>query len=179
MAYSQGESQEGGIMIIWLIGLSGAGKTTIGHILYDKIKKENSNTVFLDGDILRDVWGDQLGHDIEGRRKNAERFTRLCQMLDRQGIHVVAAILSIFPEERRKNRDIFSRYFEVFIDTPMEELMRRDSKGLYAKAAAGEIQNVVGFDIPMPRVETWDMIVSAPDVLREPEYIAEEIRNRL
>ena len=166
-------------MIVWLIGMSGAGKTTIGQALYQKMKDEKPNTVFLDGDIVRDVWGDQLGHDIEGRRRNAERFTRLCLMLDRQGINVVAAILSIFPEERRKNRDIFSRYFEVFIDTPMDELIRRDSKGLYAKAAAGEISNVVGFDIPMPRTETWDMIISAPDVLQSPEYLADMIKARL
>lgn len=166
-------------MIIWLIGMSGAGKSTVGQALYRKLKVNKPNTVFLDGDILRDVWGDQLGHDIEGRRKNAERFTRLCLMLDQQGINVVAAILSIFPEERRKNREIFTRYFEVFLDTPIDELIRRDSKGLYAKAAAGEIANVVGYDIPMPSDETWDMIISAPEVLDNPDNIAETIRRRL
>lgn len=166
-------------MILWLIGLSGAGKTTVGKIVYEKLKEKHPETVFLDGDILRDVWGDQLGHDLEGRRKNAARFTRLCEMLDRQGINVVAAILSIFPEERRKNRSLFSNYFEVFIDTPMEELVRRDSKGLYAKARRGEITNVVGIDIEMAREETWDMILSAPDVLSSPQDLAQRILERL
>lgn len=162
-------------MIIWLTGLSGAGKTTIGKLLYDKIKAQHSNTVFLDGDILREVWCDQLGHDIEGRRKNAERISQLCAMLDRQGIHAVTCILSIFPDWREWNRKTFSNYYEVFIDTPMEEVIKRDSKGLYKKALAGEITNVVGVDIPMPDVKTWDMRISAPEVLLPPEKVTEKI----
>ena len=85
-------------MIIWMIGMSGAGKTTVGKLLTERLKKNHSNLVFLDGDILRDVWGDSLAHDVEGRRKNALRISSLCQMLDAQGIHAVACVLSIFPE---------------------------------------------------------------------------------
>lgn len=166
-------------MILWLIGMSGAGKSTVGQIVYEQLKQEKPNTVFLDGDILREVWGDHLGHDLEGRRKNADRFTRLCRMLDQQGINVVAAILSIFPEERKKNRQIFNSYYEVFIDPPLEELIKRDSKGLYAKAQAGEIINVVGFDIPMPLDKTWDMHLQAPEVLMSPEILAKKILESL
>ncbi len=124
---------------------------------------------------MRDVWGDQLGHDVEGRRKNAERISQLCAMLDRQGIHAVTCVLSIFPEWRKWNRETFSDYYEVFIDTPLEEVIKRDSKGLYKKALAGEIPDVVGMDIPMPQDETWDMRISVPDVLLPPEELAETI----
>lgn len=162
-------------MIIWLTGLSGAGKTTIGKLVYDQIKTKYSNTVFLDGDILREVWGDQLGHDIDGRYMNAKRISLLCALLDRQGIHTIACVLSIFPEWRKWNRETFSEYYEVFIDTPIEEVIKRDSKGLYKKALAGELTNVVGIDIPMPPEETWDMKISEPEVLRPPEELAVKI----
>lgn len=120
--------------------------------------------------------GDQLGHDIEGRRKNAERISQLCAMLDRQNIHAVTCVLSIFPQWREWNRETFSDYYEVFIDTPMEEVVRRDSKGLYKKALAGKITNVVGVDIPMPiDKKTWDMHISTPEVLQSPEVLAKKI----
>lgn len=162
-------------MIIWLTGLSGAGKTTVGRILHGRIKARCPHTVFLDGDILRDVWGDSLGHDLAGRRANAGRITRLCRMLDAQGIHVIASILSVFPDDRRENRKIFSNYFEVFLDTPFEEVVRRDSKGLYRAAQAGEVKNVIGVDIPYPMDETWDLRIAPPEIFLSPDVIADKI----
>ena len=85
-------------MVVWLIGLSGAGKTTLGRLLHQRLAARLPNLVFLDGDDLRDVWGDNLGHSIEARRVNAHRISHLCRLLDRQGIHVIAAVLSMFPE---------------------------------------------------------------------------------
>ena len=137
-------------MVIWLIGMSGSGKTTLGRELYDHYKKSNQNMVFLDGDILREGWGDSLGHSIEARRKNAHRISHLSHMLDAQGVHVVAAVLSIFPEWQQWNRENFSQYYEIYLDVPMEILERRDTKGLYGKARNGEIKEVVGVDIPFP-----------------------------
>ena len=166
-------------MIIWMIGMSGAGKTTAGKILDERLKENHSNLVFLDGDMLRDVWGDTLTHDVEGRRKNALRISRLCQMLDAQGIHVVVAVLSIFPEYQKWNRETFSEYFEVFLDVPMDVLRERDSKGLYRQADAGEIKNVVGVDIPFPRPLHSDLTLEAPFVLQSPEAIVDEIMSRL
>ena len=119
-------------MVIWLIGLSGSGKTTLGSPLYQRLKIRHKNLVFLDGDVLREVWGDSPGHDVEGRRINARRISHLCRMLDGQGIHVITAILSIFPEWQAWNRGHFSRYFEIFIDTPLEVVKQRDAKGLYS-----------------------------------------------
>ena len=146
-------------MIIWLIGMSGSGKTTIGKQLYLKIKKKHPNTVFLDGDHIRSIMGNDLGHTIEDRRRNAERISRLCYFLDREGINVVTAILSIFHEWQDWNRSNFSKYFEVYLNVSMETLVKRDPKGLYKKAKKGEIENFVGFDIPFPPPKSPDMLV--------------------
>ncbi len=162
-------------MIIWLIGLSGAGKTIIARRLVERLKEDHKNLVFLDGDVLRDVWGDSLGHDIEGRRVNAHRISHLCRMLDRQDIHVVAAVLSIFPDWQAWNRETFSRYFEVLIDAPMEVLKARDSKGLYAKALAGEITNVVGVDIPFPTPSQPDLVIDNSTAREDPGELSAQI----
>jgi adenylylsulfate kinase len=150
-------------MVIWLIGMSGSGKTTLGRRLYDHYKKSHQNMVFLDGDILREIWGDDLGHSIEARRINAHRISHMSQLLDNQGIHVVAAVLSIFPEWQNWNRENLSRYYEIFLDVPMEVLEKRDTKGLYSKARRGKLKDVVGVDIPFPKpmapnitLDEWD-----------------------
>lgn len=148
-------------MVIWLVGLSGAGKSTIGRATYELIKRDLSNTVFVDGDEVREVFRHE-GNDaytIAGRRVNSERISALCRWLDRQGINVVCSMLSIFDEHRRENRAAFSSYFEVFIDASMEDLMARDYKDLYKEAKAGLRENVVGVDIPFTRPSEPDFVV--------------------
>jgi cytidine diphosphoramidate kinase len=162
-------------MVIWLLGLSGAGKTTVAQCLYKRVKPDCSNLVFLDGDNLRDVWGDTLGHTIEARRMNAHRISHLARMLDRQNIHVIAAVMSIFPDWLAWNRENFSQYFEVFLDAPMELVLSRDSKGLYKAATNGEMENVVGVDIPYSRPVAPDCTIS-PDLLSStPDQLADYI----
>ncbi len=162
-------------MIIWLIGLSGAGKTTIGQCLYDKLKPGNADLVFLDGDNLRDVWGDSLGHTVEARNVNAHRISHLCHMLDKQGIHVIAAVLSMFPEWQDWNRRNFTKYFEVYLDAPLDLLRERDTKGLYAGAEAGTIENVVGIDLPFPPPVAPDLILDGEELRQLPETISNKI----
>lgn len=158
-------------MVIWIIGLSAADKTTVGALLAERLRQDRGNVVFLDGDDLRAVWSDDLGHDVGARRVNADRICRLCQVLDRQGLHVVTSILSLFPESRAWNRAHLGRYFEVFLDVPMDELKRRDTKGLYG----GETPNVVGVDIPWEAPSEPDLRIAPRDVLEPPEAIAERI----
>ena len=154
-------------MVIWLIGLSGAGKTTLATCLHEALKPKRENLVLLDGDILREVWGDSLGHNIEARQRNAHRISHLCRMLDAQNIHVIAAVLSLFPDWQAWNRKNFSSYYEVFLDVPMEILRQRDTKGLYAKAFGGEIDNVVGVDIPFPPPPAPDLVLADADTSPE------------
>jgi len=147
-------------MVIWLIGLSGSGKTTLGAMLTEKLRKKYNNVVFLDGDILRDVWGDDIDHSIKGREKNAQRISNLCKVLDEQGLFVVASVLSIFPDWQKWNRENFSEYYEIFLDVPMEILLERDTKGLYKKGKRGELKNIVGLDIPFPKPYKPNLILS-------------------
>jgi cytidine diphosphoramidate kinase len=155
-------------MVIWLVGLSGAGKTTIGREVYALIKKELPNTVFVDGDEVRDVFrhDNQDAYTIVGRRLNSERISALCRWLDRQGINVVCSMLSIFEDHRQENRKAFSRYFEVYIDVTMNDLMTRDYKNLYHEAQAGLRPNVVGVDIPFvpPSNPDWTVKSGNPPV---------------
>jgi len=162
-------------MIVWLIGLSGAGKTTIGREVWHQWRAFDPSTVFLDGDILRDVWNDRLGHDVAGRAQNAHRISHLCRVLDEQGINAVAAVLSIFPDWQRWNRQTFSSYFEVFIDLPMEVLRQRDPKGLYAAHDRGAMPDVVGCDLPFPRPPAPDLVLGNDDMNSSPSTLARRI----
>lgn len=146
-------------MVIWLIGMSGAGKSTLARALHERLKPEARHLVYLDGDDFRDMFRNDVDHTVAGRRKNAERISHTCSMLNKQGIHVIASVLSIFPEWQRWNRENLGNYFEVFLDIPLATLKQRDTKGLYAGAERGEIPNVVGVDIDFPRPPAPDMII--------------------
>jgi cytidine diphosphoramidate kinase len=149
-------------MIVWLVGLSGAGKTTIALELHRTWQLQERATVLVDGDEIREIFKHDISpanYDIYGRRANAERIIEICRWLDRQNINVVCSILCIFPDLMIENRKIFSNYFEVFVDAPMAQLEERDGKGLYAGANRGEIKNVVGVDIEFPVPQHPDLVI--------------------
>jgi cytidine diphosphoramidate kinase len=150
-------------MVVWLIGLAGAGKTTIGRALYSRLRETKPNVVFLDGDDFRAIMGNDLGHTLEDRHANAWRICRLCAYLDRQGIDVVCAILSLFQDTRDWNREHYSQYVEVYVDVPLTVLKARDQKQLYSRAAAGEITNVAGVDLPFAAPESPDVVLDNAD----------------
>tara|TARA_B100001057_G_C22830922_1_gene943371 strand:+ start:249 stop:1358 length:1110 start_codon:yes stop_codon:yes gene_type:complete len=134
-------------VVIWIIGMSGSGKTTIGRKLYEKINQSNEKWIFLDGDTFRNILGEDLGHSIEDRKQNGYRISRFCEFLSSQRINVIACVLSIFHKNQKYNREKIQDYKEIFVDVTMEKLLQRDNKKLYAKAINGEIRNVVGVDI--------------------------------
>jgi adenylylsulfate kinase len=154
-------------MVLWLVGLSGSGKTTLGKAIYASIKKRFPNTVFLDGDEVRQIFGNDLSHTVEDRWVNAQRITHLCGFLDRQGIHVVCAVLSIFHESQRWNREHLQDYFEVYIDAPLDQLRRRDPRGLYQAAMAGDIKDVVGVDIEFHPPSQPNLVIRNDSSLEE------------
>lgn len=165
-------------MIVWLVGLSGSGKTTLGSELYQQWRKVESNTVILDGDMVRSIFSHDNpanSYDIEARRVNAQRMVALCELLDKQNINVVCCILSIFPEMRLENRKRFSSYYEIYMDATLETVMQRDVKGIYAAALRGEMKNVVGIDIPFETPATADLIVNSASNSTDIHTLAKEI----
>lgn len=149
-------------MVIWLIGVSGAGKTCVGRELCRLWKEQARHTVLVDGDEIRRIFQhdrDEQAYSLDGRRRNAERIRELCAWLDRQDINVVCCILSLFEDVHAWNRATYSRYFEVFIDAPIADVMARDVKGIYGPALRGEARNVVGVDIPFTRPAQSDMVI--------------------
>ncbi|MCH8502344.1 MAG: adenylyl-sulfate kinase [Aliidiomarina sp.] len=171
-------------MITWIIGLSGSGKTTVGKELFITTKHLHPNTVLIDGDEIREVFKHNRGntpYSIEGRRQNAERIQALCRWLDNQGINVVCCILSIFEESREWNRENYSDYFEVLVDTPIDILKTR--RDMYGRAERGEASNVVGIDIPFPHPKSPDLVIDGSGSGNTPEQnaalILEHIKERL
>src|SRR5579871_170030 len=136
--------------VFWLTGLSGAGKTSIGRALAANLRASGYSVIFLDGDTLRAV-SNETGYTAENRRAVAMRNGRLCGMLASQGFDVVCSTISLFHEVQRWNRENIPRYHEIFVRAPLEELRRRDTKGIYVvrgEEANGDQANIVGLDIP-------------------------------
>lgn len=163
-------------MVIWLIGISGAGKTTIGKALCERLRGRGRPCLLLDGDQMRVVWGDVNSHDLAARRSNHERISKLCALLAREpGVDLVVPALSIFPDLRAWNRSHISGYVEVFLDISVEMASRRDSKGIYGRAARGELRNVAGVDLSFPPPEAPDLRIGGADLLQPPVEIVDRI----
>lgn len=154
-------------MVYWLTGLSGAGKTTLGRLWYEELRRRGA-AVFLDGDELRQVFGDDLGFTEADRRKSAMRNARLCALLGRQGLDVVCCTISMFDSVRAWNREHIPGYFEVYVRASMDTLRRRDQKGLYS----GEGGNVAGVDLHIEEPKRPDLILENDGQRTPAEQIA-------
>lgn len=146
--------------VYWITGLSGAGKTTIGELFYKKIKEQYPNTVFFDGDMLRKVFGDDLGYTEGERRKCAMRYSRLCALLQQQGIHVVCCTISMFDSIREWNRANIINYKEIYVKVSMETLCKRDQKGLYSGVTQEKEKDIVGIHINFEEPKYPDVILN-------------------
>jgi len=165
-------------MVIWLVGLSGSGKTTIGNEIYKLWKAQSSNTVMVDGDDVRRILQydiDSKNYTIEERLLNAKRIVEICAWLDRQDINVVCCILCLFDDIMLQNNDIFSRYYQVYIDASLRLLKKRDVKGLYKKAEQGLDLNVVGVGIPFSAPSKSNYVIKMDDNVLSPESLAKSI----
>lgn len=163
--------------VYWITGLSGAGKTTIGKLLYQKIKENSPNTVFLDGDIMREVFGADLGYTEAERRKCAMRYAKLCDMLQKQDLNVICCTISMFDSVREWNRKHIESYREIYIKVSIDTLQRRDQKGLYSGNTTEKEKEVVGVQIAFEEPEKPDLILEN-DGIKTPEEQVEIIMKR-
>ena len=155
--------------VYFLTGLSGAGKTTLGGMLYEYIRRDKLNVILLDGDRIRPVYLEDIGYSEEDRRKGAKRTFRICKMLAEQGIDVVVCSICMYDEVRQWNRDNISDYVEIYIKVKKDTLIKRNQKGLYVNS-----NNVVGMDLEFEEPKTPDIILE-----NDGELSANEVFNKL
>ena len=137
-----------GAATVWLTGLSGAGKTTIGRQLVDELHARGQAAVLLDGDEVREHLTRELGFSREDRDRQVERVGWLCGLLNREGVHAGAALVSPFREARDAVRARVPRFIEVHVEAPVEVLHERDPKGHYRRFRSGELTGLTGLDAP-------------------------------
>lgn len=161
-------------IVYWITGLSGSGKTTIGNMLYYKLREERDNVVILDGDILKEIVG-KSGYSTEERKQRAYKYSNMCKMLADQGITVICCTIAMYDEVRQWNRDNISSYVEIYLDVPMELLIKRDQKGLYSRYNNGVINNLAGMDIEVETPKNPDIVFNN-DGTKNVKQIVKEIK---
>ncbi len=136
--------------LLWFTGLSGSGKSTIANLVEKRLHAMGKHTFLLDGDNVRHGLNRDLGFTDADRVENIRRVGEVARLMTDAGLIVLAAFISPFRAERRMVRERMAdgEFIEVFVDTPLEEAERRDVKGLYRKARAGELANFTGIDSP-------------------------------
>jgi bifunctional enzyme CysN/CysC len=168
--------------VLWLTGLSGAGKSTIADIVEKKLLAAGRHTMLLDGDNVRHGLNRDLGFTDADRVANIRRVGEVARLMTEAGLIVICSFISPFRAERRMVRDLTGpvAFLEIFVDTPLDECIRRDPKGLYAKAKAGRIENFTGLDSAYEAPEIPEIRVATVGVTPEAaaEHILDELRRR-
>ncbi|NUY29284.1 sulfate adenylyltransferase subunit CysN [Paraburkholderia sp. JPY303] len=148
--------------VVWLTGLSGAGKSTIANLLEKRLHAMGKRTYLLDGDNVRHGLNKDLGFTAEDRVENIRRIAEVAKLMADAGVIVITAFISPFRAERALARELMEEgeFIEVFIDTPLEVAEERDPKGLYKKARRGELKNFTGIDSPYEAPESPEIHIN-------------------
>jgi len=146
---------------LWMTGLSGSGKSTIAYALEERLVADGRACFVLDGDNVRHGLNKDLGFTTEDRTENIRRVAEVAKLMNEAGLIVITAFISPFRKDREKAKELIGpdRFIEVFLDAPLEVCERRDPKGLYAKARAGEISDFTGISSAYERPEAPDLIL--------------------
>jgi len=168
--------------VLWFTGLSGAGKSTIANRVEQKLAALGCHTMLLDGDNVRHGLNRDLGFTDIDRVENIRRVAEAARLMAEAGLVAICAFISPFRADRQMARDIAAPhpFIEVFVDTPIEECMRRDPKGLYAKARAGAIPNFTGIDSPYEAPEAAEVRLQTVDADADAlsDRLIDELRQR-
>jgi bifunctional enzyme CysN/CysC len=167
------KSQRG--RVVWLTGLSGAGKSTIANLVEKRLHALGRHTYLLDGDNVRHGLNKDLGFTEEDRVENIRRVAEVAKLMVDAGLIVLTAFISPFRAERQLAREILNEgeFVEVFVDTPLAVAESRDVKGLYKKARSGQLKNFTGIDSPYEAPEAAELVIDTTKV--DPVAAAEQI----
>jgi bifunctional enzyme CysN/CysC len=170
-------------MVLWFTGLSGSGKSTIAKLVEQALHAEGRHTYSLDGDNLRHGLNRDLGFTDQDRVENIRRVGEVAKLFVDAGLIVLCSFISPFRAERRMVRELMGpgEFIEVFVDTPIEECMRRDPKGLYAKAVRGDIRNFTGVSSPYEAPEAPELRIETAGLTPEEAaaVVLAQVRRRL
>jgi adenylyl-sulfate kinase len=146
---------------LWFTGLSGSGKSTLALAVEKELKRRGMKVEVLDGDVVRTNLSKGLGFSQEDRDINIRRIGFVCDLLTRNDAVAIAAAISPYKAIRDENRKMIGRFVEVYCECPIDELIKRDTKGLYKKALAGEIKGFTGIDDPYEAPENPEVTVNS------------------
>ena len=165
--------------VLWFTGLSGAGKSTIANMVEKKLVRMNRHTFLLDGDNVRHGLNKDLGFTDADRVENIRRVGEVAKLMTDAGLIVITAFISPFQAERKMVRDMIAEgeFFEIHVDTPLAEAEKRDVKGLYKKARAGQLAHFTGIDSPYEAPVAPDIYIDTTRMTPEQaaELIVDEI----
>jgi bifunctional enzyme CysN/CysC len=161
---------------LWFTGLSGSGKSSVAVLVEQKLLEQGSPAYILDGDNLRHGLNADLGFSMADRAENLRRLAHIATLMADAGLTVLVPVISPLEEHRDLARKVHAdqdvAFFEIFVDTPLEDCERRDPKGLYKKARAGEITHFTGIDSPYQRPKN-------PDLRLTPQYSCDELAQQV
>jgi bifunctional enzyme CysN/CysC len=160
--------------VVWFTGLSGAGKSTIANLVEKRLHAIGRHTVMLDGDNVRHGLNRDLGFTEADRVENIRRVAEVARLMTDAGLIVLVSFISPFRSERRLARERMEEgeFLEIYVNTSIEEAEKRDPKGLYKKARAGQITHFTGIDSPYEPPEHPELVI---DGLSAPEESAEAV----
>jgi adenylylsulfate kinase len=158
--------------VLWLTGLSAAGKTTVAEVLAKKLRERNLNVEVLDGDSIRNVFPN-TGFSRAEREEHVKRVGHLASRLEKHGVWVISSLISPYQNSRDFVRGLCRNFYEIHLSTPLAVCESRDPKGLYKKARRGEIKNFTGLDDPYEAPARAEITVDTSHMT--PEQAAERI----
>jgi len=166
-------------LIIWLTGLSGAGKSTVANTLQNHLFKDGINVYILDGDNLRHSVNNNLSFNSDDRKENIRRTAEIGKLFVDAGFVVLVALISPFEEDRNQARALFDHgeFIEVYVNCPFQVCETRDPKDLYKKAKKGEIQHFTGIDLPYEEPKNPEITINTNEL--SIDECAEKIKSYL
>ena len=161
--------------VLWFTGLSGAGKSTVANIIEHKLYEQGRHTYLLDGDNVRHGLNKDLGFSHADRDENIRRVAEVSNLMTDAGLIVLVSFISPFRAERRMARELLGdeQFIEVYVDAPLSLCEKRDPKGIYKKARAGEIKNFTGIDSDYEIPEMPEVVLNSAEF--EAELLAEQM----